>query len=54
MDSLGVDRAISGGMQRCDGFILQVVGSVGSVQSGQQLLPGLGPTVPRLGGLTGQ
>lgn len=54
MDRLGVDSAVSGGMQRCESIILQVVGCVGSVWSGQQLLPGLGPTVPRLGGLTGQ
>lgn len=42
------------------GVILQVAECVGSVWSGQQLLPGLGPTIPRLGevvegggGLTG-
>lgn len=34
---------------RVFGVILQVAECVGSVWSGQQLLPGLGPTIPRLG-----
>lgn len=50
----GVDGVAGGGMQWWESLVLQVVGCVGSVWSGQQLLPGLGPTVPRLGGLTGQ
>lgn len=54
MDRLVVGSAVSGGMQRCESCILQVVGCVGPVESSQQLLPGLGPIVPRLGGLTGQ
>lgn len=54
MDRLAADSAVAGGMQRREGLLLQVAGCDGSVWSGQQLLPGLGPTVPRLGGLTGQ